>query len=254
MAASLALLTACAPAVTDTRPTTNGAAVTSGPAITANLVTAAFSDRGAVWVLDGAVFLARAPGFRPERVPVPGRAVDVAWNGGEAWVALPASGWVQRLTGEPRVVQAGRVVAITDTRIYREDGSAVTYAGVPTGGLVGAPSAVVTGGDGFDYALQSGRLLRVGTSAVVLDAAARGPFLAATSSGAVSTLFPTVSGANATYRIANGRLERLDAANVVRASLPHEPGVVGIVAEFVVTIAESGRLRVFRYDLSEVSR
>ena len=236
-------LAGCAPSATNSAEAAGG----RGPA------RAAFSNVGVIWTQGGGAFLALAPDFRPQGV-VPSGVGDVAWVAGDAWIASPLSGVVRKVTGRPESVQAGRVVLLSATRIYREDGSAVTYAGVPTGGLVGAPSAVVTGGDGFDYALQSGRLLRVGTSAVVLDAAARGPFLAATSSGAVSTLFPTVSGANATYRIANGRLERLDAANVVRASLPHEPGVVGIVAEFVVTIAESGRLRVFRYDLSEVSR
>lgn len=249
--ATLALLTACAPAVTDTRPT-GGAAVTSGPAITANLVTAAFSDRGAVWVQDGAVFLARAPGFRPERVPVPGRAVDVAWNGGEAWAALPASGWVQRLTGEPRVVQAGRVVAITDTRIYREDGSAVGYDGQPAPGLIGRPDDVVTGGDGGDYATQSGRLYRLDPSRTLLQDRLGAGRLFATPGGATVTTTPTVFTRDGSFRLLDGRLERVDAAGRVRASVPHEFATVGVVAEFVVTVSSAGAVRVFRYDLSEV--
>ncbi|PYE56282.1 hypothetical protein [Deinococcus yavapaiensis] len=239
----LLALAGCAPSATNAGTGTSS----RGP------VRAAFSNLGVIWTQGGGAFIALAPDFRPQGV-VPSGVNDVAWVAGDAWIASPLSGVVRKVTGRPDSVRAGRVVLLSATRVYREDGSAVTYSGEPTGGLIGTPSAVVTGGDGFDYALQGGRVLRVGSAAVVVDASARGPFLAATSAGAVSTLFPTVFGASGSYRIANGRLERLDAAGVVRAGVPHEPGVAGLVAEFVVTIGESGRLRVFRYDLSEVDR
>lgn len=239
---TLLILAGCAPSASN-----SGAASGRGP------VRAAFSNVGVIWTQGGGAFLALAPDFRPQGV-VPNGVVDVAWAAGDAWIASSLSGVVRKVTGRPDSVRAGRVVRLSASRIYREDGSALTYGGENAGGVVGSPSAALTGGDGFDYVLQDGRLLRVGSTAAVVDAAARGAFLARTPVGAVATLFPTVFGGGGAYRLANGLLQRLDEAGAVRGSVPHEGGAVGIVAEFVVTIGESGRLRVFRYDLSEVSR
>ncbi|WP_245588595.1 hypothetical protein [Deinococcus pimensis] len=236
LAALLVVLAGCAPAVT--RPQA--------------ALTAAFSAQGVAWVSGGAVFLARAPLFRPQRVPVPGRATDVAWNGGNAWVALPAAGWVQRITGEPGVVQVGRVVELTDTRAYREDGTAINFRGQDAPGLVGAPDQAVTGGDGLDYAVQAGRLYRVDPARTLLLDSLGAPLLVSTPTGAGLSTVPVAFTADSQYRLQGGTLERVDAAGRVRASVPHGPGVVGVSAEFVVTVSPNGEVRVFRYDLTEV--
>lgn len=215
---------------------------------------AAFSSGGVIWTANGRTFLARAPQFAPEAVRTPGRVADVAWQGGDAWVALPDVGWVQRVTGAPGVVRAGLAVRLSAARIYREDGSAVAYAGGPAAGLLGAPDAVVTGGDGLDYALQGGKLYQLGSARTLVNEAAGGPYLVATPGGAVTSAVPAAVHDGDLYRLTNGQLERVDAAGSVRAALPHAPGLVGLAGDLVVTVSPGGQLRLFRYDLSEVKR
>lgn len=213
---------------------------------------AAFSARGALWVRGGQAFVARAPQFRPEALPTPAPVADVAWHDLDAWAALPGVGWVQRLTGAGGVVRAGVAVKLSATRIYREDGSALSYDGAPAGGLLGAPDAVETGGDGNDYALQGGRLYRVTPVRALVSAQPGGPFLAPTPQGVVASPVPVAVTADFTYRLTGSALERVDAAGSVRGSVPHGPGLVGVAGEFIVTVSREGAVRVFRYDLTEV--
>jgi len=243
------LLAACAP-----RATEAGTSAPPSPAPTSVVasVRAAFSDRGVVWVTNGRVFLARAPGFQVEAVRTPGQAADAAWHDGDAWAALPAAGWVQRVTGRPDVVQAGRAYRLTATRVYREDGSAVTYTGAGTTGMLGAPDAVVTGGDGLDYALQSGRLYKLGTGRLLVSERAAGPYLSVTPEGAVASAVPAVTTREGTYRVTGGKLQRVDPTGVVRSEVTSDAVVVGRVGDLIVTVSPEGVVRAFRYDLSEV--
>ncbi len=215
---------------------------------------AAFSGGGVVWTANGRTFVARAPQFAPEAVRTPGRVADVAWQGEGAWVALPDAGWVQRVTGAPGVVRAGLTVKLSAARVYREDGSAVTYLGGPATGLLGAPDAVMTGGDGLDYALEGGKLYQLGAARSLIREGAGGPYLVATPQGAVTSTVPAAVHDGDLYRLTGGQLERVDAAGAVRAAVPHAPGLIGLAGNLVVTITPGGQLRLFRYDLSEVKR
>ena len=215
---------------------------------------AAFSQSGVIWTANGQTSLARAPQFLIEPVRTPGRVADVAWQGGDAWVALPEVGWVQRVTGAPGVVRAGRAVKLSAERIYREDGSAVSYAGLPATGLIGAPDAVVTGGDGLEYALQGAKLYRLDAGRTLLRDPAGGPYLLATPDGAATSAVPAAVRDGDLYRLTNGQLERVDAAGAVRAAVPHPPGLIGLTGDLIATISPGGRLRLFRSDLSEVKR
>ncbi|GGL66183.1 hypothetical protein GCM10010840_00130 [Deinococcus aerolatus] len=209
---------------------------------------AAFAPEGVAWVSGGQACVARMPSYRvtcPRLPPV----VDVAWNAGDAWAAVPGLGAVVTLDRAARTVAVGRVVALSASRAYREDGTAVTYAGAATRGVVGAPAAALTGGDGQDYVLLGGRLLRVSDGAVLETGA--GPYLHATPTGARSADVPGVNGAFGRYRLNNGALERLDTAGGVLARVPHGPGRVGLVGTDVVTISPQGQVRVFGTDLRE---
>ncbi len=173
------LLAACAPAAS---PRT--LAVSPAPA-----VQAAFSDEGVVWSDGKVACAARAPQFLPVCPPWPAPTGSVAWNGGQPWAALPALGQVVTVDGPAQTVLAGRVAALSAMRIYREDGSALTYSGVPAGSVPGQPSAAVTGGDGQDYVWLAGQLLP--TNHPGQGRPAGGPFLWATPAGAESGPFPS---------------------------------------------------------------
>ncbi|MFC4637549.1 hypothetical protein ACFO0D_04245 [Deinococcus hohokamensis] len=240
-------LMSCAPAATG--PATAGAAV-ARPAATSPL-RAAFSDQGVAWVSGGQPCVARPPSFRAVCPRLPA-TVDVAWQGAEAWAAVPGIGAVVTLDGAPRSVPVGRVVALSATRVYREDGSAVTYAGAPARGVVGAPAAAVTDGQGEDYVLLAGALRRVSDGRVLERVA--GPVLVALPSGARSQETPEVVDEFGTFRLANGRLEALDALGQVRRAVPHGPGLVGRVGQWVVTVTASGVVRLFTTSLEERPR
>lgn len=222
------LLSACAPAYS---PPTGDAAFR-----------AAFSNDGVAWVAGGRACVARAPGFRVVCPSLP-TAVDVAWNAGEAWAAVPSAGVVVTLDRSARSVAVGRVVALSSTRAYREDGSAVTYAGAAAVGVVGAPSAAITGGDGADYVLLAGNLRRV-TDDVVTEVGAA-PFLVALPTGARSADVPTAVTPTGTYRLANGRLERGDGTGRVLSSVVHAAGRIGSVGNTIVTVSAEGNIHVF---------
>jgi len=233
-------LAACAPATTSRAP------------ISVPAFSAAFGPEGVAWVDAGQACVARAPSYRAVCPRLPGPAVGVGWNGGDAWAALPGAGLLVTLDRAARSVPVGRVVALSNTRAYREDGSAVTFAGAAATGVPGAPSAAVTGGDGQDYVLLAGALRRV-SDGVVLETAA-GPLLQVTPTGARSANVPGVTTASGTYRLTGGTLQRLDAAGRVLASVPHPPGRVGVVGGDLVTVAPGGAVNVFGVDLQPVRR
>ncbi|EYB67305.1 hypothetical protein DEIPH_ctg044orf0015 [Deinococcus phoenicis] len=201
----------------------------------------------------GRACVARAPSYRPSCPALPGGAVAVAWNGGDAWAALPGAGLLVTLDRAARSVPVGRVVALSDTRAYREDGSAVTFGGEAAAvGVAGAPSAVVTGGDGQDYVILAGVLRRVADGLVIETAPE--PLLQATPTGARSTSLPGVVTPAGTYRLTGTALQRLDLSGRVLASVPHGPGRVGVVGADVVTVSPGGAVRVFGTDLRPVMR
>ncbi|GHG15487.1 hypothetical protein CBQ26_17950 [Deinococcus indicus] len=208
---------------------------------------AAFSDQGVAWVASGRACVARAPSFRVNCPPLP-PAVDVAWNGPDAWAGVPGVGVVVTLDGAARTVDVGRVAALSAGRVYREDGSAVTYANGPVRGVPGRPSAAVTVGDA-EFALVGGEVRRVADGAVLARGAA---FLTVTPDGAAGSAQPQLVTAEGTYRLTGERLERLDPTGRVVATTPHGPGRVGRVGSLIVTVDVAGTVRAFGVDLSPV--
>lgn len=208
---------------------------------------AAFSEQGVAWVSSGRACVARAPSFRPECPPLPA-AIDVAWNGPDVWAGVPGLGVIVTLDGAARTVNVGRVAALSAGRVYREDGSAVTYAGEPVRGVAGRPSAAVTVG-GAEFALVGGEVRRVADGVVLARGAA---FLAVTTGGAAGSAQPQLVTAEGTYRLTGERLERLDPAGRVVAAVPHGPGRLGRVGALIVTVDVTGTVRAFSVDLTPV--
>ncbi|SEJ22920.1 hypothetical protein SAMN04488058_10549 [Deinococcus reticulitermitis] len=236
------LLSACAPRVSSTA--TGPAA---GPLGEAGF-RAAFSDFGVAWVSGARACVARAPGYRPQ-CPRLGPAVDVAWSGGDAWAAVPGAGLAVTLDRAPRSLSVGAVVALSAQRLYREDGSALTYAGEAAAGVAGAPGAAVTGGDGAEYVVLAGRLRRVADRA---DLGSAQPYLFATPDGAKTANLPSAEDAAGRYQLSGTALERV-LAGVVVARVPHGPGRVGQVGAEVVTVSPAGAVRRFTPALQELS-
>ena len=123
-----AALLACAPAPSAGRGTGAGSGVSA-----AGGVRAAFSDDGVAWVVGGRACVARVPSFGPV-CPRLAPASDVSWQrgdgqGADAWAALPGPGLVVTLDRAPRSLNVGAVTRLSSARIYREDGSALTYGG-----------------------------------------------------------------------------------------------------------------------------
>ncbi len=235
---------ACAPA--PAQPQAAGPVVVTTPADPG--FRAAFAPEGVAWVSGGRACVARAPSYRVSCPTLP-PAVDVGWNGGDAWAAIPGLGAVITLDRAAQTVMVGRMVALSNTRAYREDGTAVTYAGAATRGVIGAPSAAITGGNGQDYALLGGTLVRV-SDGVVLESGA-GPYLSPTPSGAQSAHAPGIVSAFGSYRLSNGELQRLGVAGSVVGRVPHGPGRIGLVGSDVVTVSPQGQVRIFGVDLRE---
>lgn len=213
---------------------------------------AAFSDLGVAWVAGGRACVARAPSFNVSCPNLPA-ASDVAWNGGDAWAAVPGLGVVVTLDRAARSVSVGRVAALSSTRAYREDGSAVNYAGEAMRGVLGTPSSAITGPSGEDYVLQAGKLLRVSDGMTVERAEANAVderFLVSTPTGvALSTVPAAFTAFAGQYRLTGGQLQRLDSAGRVLGSVPHGPGRVGLVGQDVVTVSPEGHVRVYGLDL-----
>ncbi len=257
------LLAGCAPAAfrqsaapAVPRTATPAQPTQARPTLSAGLQ-ASFSEGGVIWLEGGRVTLARAPGFRLQAVALPGPASAVAWQGGLPWVALGGLGLLVSADGRPLSVPVGRVVALSATRAYRQDGSAVSVspagAVTPAGGVPGTPSAVLTGGDGLDYAEANGALYRVtGLGEAQLLDESPGPLLSLTPQGAVSARLPGVQTLGGLYRLTGTALERLDGSGRLLASAPHPPGQVGVVSGMIVTVSAGGRLRVFAPDLREL--
>ncbi|MBB5377119.1 hypothetical protein HNQ07_002592 [Deinococcus metalli] len=230
-----ALLAACAP-------------ITTSSGVSGSSLRAAFSNQGVAFVTAGRACVARAPSYVTVCPPVPA-ATDVAWNGGDAWAAVPSLGVAVTLDRAARSVTVGRVVALSATRAYREDGSAVGYAGEALGGVTGGPSLAVTGGNGVDYVLLAGTLVTVPGGAR-LDGPT-GTYLVTTPTGARASTVPAVDSALGTYRLSGGRLERLDATGRVVAAVPHPDGRVGLVGTDVVTVTPAGEVRVYSETLGQ---
>ena len=234
-----ALLSSCAPRTVRPAP---------GSDLAADL-RAAFSADGVVWTEGGRACVARVPSFTPV-CPAVGQVVDVNWHAGEAWAAIPAAGLVATLDRAPQTLAVGAVTALSANAIYRQDGSALSYAGLPASEVPGRPALAVTGGDGLDYVLLGGQLVRV-SDGRVLDPLG-GAFLAVTPTGVRVTSSPAVETTTGTYWLRNGRLERVDAAGQVLASVPHERGRLGLVGADLVTVSGGGHLRRFTADLTEL--
>ncbi len=253
-----ALLSACAPAAVKT--------VGTSPAVPATFQ-ASFSGDGVIWTEGGRVTLARFPGFQKVSVQVPAGATAVGWQtvggqmvGGQSlnrvntpWVVLASPGLIVTADARPVSVQVGRTAVLSSALVYRQDGSAVGYDGGPAGrGLLGTPQAVVTGGDGLEYALQEGKLYRLGSGGQVLLSGAAQPYLYATLTGAATANAPTVATLDGRYTLTGTALERRDAAGVLLASVPHPAGLLGQVGSLIVTVQPGGMLRFFGPELREL--
>ncbi|THF85791.1 hypothetical protein E7T09_14755 [Deinococcus sp. KSM4-11] len=224
-------------------------APTMGPTASAgSTFRAAFSDQGVAFVTAGRACVARAPSYQTVCPRLPA-AVDVAWNGGDAWAAVPSLGVVVTLDRAARSVNVGRVVALSATRAYREDGSAVSYGGTPVGGVTGAPTLALTGGNGADYVLLAGSLVTVPGGAKLEGAS--GTFLVSTLTGARASMVPATESVGGTYQLSGGRLERLDLTGHVVASVPHPEGRIGVVGTEVVTVTADGMVRVYSETLAD---
>ncbi len=211
-----------------------------------------FSDAGVTWVSGGKAYVARAPSLRAQLAPLPTPAVAAAWVGNVAWGALPDAGIIVTLDGPPETRVVGRAVRLSSQRIYRQDGSAVNYGGGAASGVLGFPQAVLTGGDGEEYALVGGDLERPGNPPSLLSAGAQAYLYRLPGRGAATSNVPTVQTDQGLYRLTGTQLERLDAAGRTVTGLPHGPGLIGVVGGRVVTLSAGGSLRVFLGDLREV--
>jgi hypothetical protein len=209
---------------------------------------AAFSSEGVVWVNGGKACVARAPSYRQVCPELPEKAVDVAWNNSQAWAVLPYAGFIVTLDRAALTMQVGRAVAMTATRIYREDGSAVSFQGNKLKGVVGSPTAALTGGDNEDYVLLAGKLKRVSDD-VILDYKPS-TYLRYTPFGIATAATPGITTKNATYRLTGTTLEKIDLAQRIISSMPHGPGHIGIVGTEIVTISPAGDIRVFNMNLT----
>lgn len=248
-----ALLTACAPAQQSQR-----AAPLRVTPLQATPFQADFTDAGVTWVAGGKAYVARAPDLKPMLSPLPVPAVAAAWVGNKAWGALPAAGLVITLDGPPEQAVVGRAWKLSHTRVYLQDGTALSYSGGTMGGVNGPPSAVVTGGDGQDYALVGHDLYQSGQPPVLLGgnvtAASGESYLYATTLGAASSNLPTVQAEGSLYRLTGSQLQRLDGSGRVLAQVPHGPGLLGLVGGQVVTLSEGGQIRRFSATLQELAR
>ncbi|WP_237724807.1 hypothetical protein [Deinococcus alpinitundrae] len=249
---SLGLLGACAPAPTQRTQSQRIQTPPARAALNSLPFQADFSDAGVTWVSSGQAYVARAPSLRVQPAPLPTPAVAAAWVGSVAWGALPDAGLIVTLDGPPETRVVGRAVRLSSQRIYRQDGSAVNYGGGAAGGVLGFPQAVLTGGDGEEYALVGGDLERPGSPPTVLSAGAQAYLYRLPGRGAATSNVPTVQTDQGLYRLSGTQLERLDAAGRTVTGLPHGPGLIGVVGGRIVTLSADGRIRVFLSDLREV--
>lgn len=231
-------LSACAPRVT------------APPAPTFR---AAFSPEGVAWVAKGVACVARAPEFAPVCPPLTRgqvQAIDVAWNGGDAWAALPELGQIVTLDRAARSLTVGAVTALSRQAIYRQDGSVLDYSGAPAGQITASPIIAATGGDGLDYAMSDQGLIRVRDD-VRLEKTVL-PELMPTPQGLSPSPVPAVQTPDGIYRVQNGALERLSAAGQLLGRVPEVSGKVGQVGALIVVVSPGGQVRRFTPDLTEL--
>jgi hypothetical protein len=245
------LLSACAPSQTARQAASSSAQNAALP------FQADFTDAGVTWVANGQAYVARAPSLRPQLSPLPTPAVSAAWVGTVAWGALPGPGLIVTLDGAPETQNVGRAARLTHTRIYRQDGTAQNYGGGEAGGVLGFPDAAITGGDSAEYVRVGRDLYQPGAGAsspATLIASGAQPYLYALPRRGVATAnVPTVqTDSGSLYRLSGSALERLDGTGRVLASVPHGPGLIGVVGGRVVTLSAAGQIRVFLVDLREV--
>ena len=247
------LLSACAPVAVQIAGVKSIGTDPAAP----TTIQASFSGDGVIWTEGGRVTLARFPGFQKVSVRVPAGATAVGWQSvnrvNTPWVALAGLGLIVTADARPVSVQVGRTVALSAAFVYRQDGSAVGYDGGPASTrLLGTPEAVVTGGDSLEYAIQGGKLYRLGSGGQVLLSGAAQPYLYAIVSGAATANAPTVFTLDGRYTLTGTALERRDAAGVLLASAPHPAGLLGQVGNLIVTVQPGGILRFFGPELREL--
>lgn len=240
-------LTACAPAPTRTATPTTSAPVAPLGELPVGF-RASFSDSGVVWVSAGRACVARAPSFRPLCPKLP-PVIDVAWNAGRAWAAVPSTGAAYTLDSEPLQLQVGRAALLSQTRIYREDGSALNYDGQMVRGVAGTPSAVISA-QGKDYAIVAGKLRSV-DEGTVLDNAPRA-YLLETLRGVDSASSPSLSNDFGRYVWQAGQLQKLGAQGQVLTKLAHPAALLGQVGQTLVTITPAGTIKTFDFALNEL--
>ena len=253
----LGLLSACTPAQTAARPSSSTQTTTpTAPASTALPFQADFTDAGVTWVSGGKAYVARAPNLRPQLAPLPTPAVAAAWQGNVAWGALPGPGIIVTLDGPPETRVVGRAARLSHQRVYLQDGTVVDYGGGATGSVLGFPQAVLTGGDGGEYVLVGGDLYQpsggAGQAATLLSRNAQAFLYSLPRRGVATSNVPSVQLDAGLYRLTGEALERLDGGGGVLASIPHGPGLIGVVGGRVVTLSEGGQIRAFLKDLREV--
>ena len=211
-----------------------------------------FSDAGVAWVSAGQAYVARAPSFKVLLSPLPTPAYAAAWVGNVAWGALPGPGLIVTLDGPPESQVVGRAVRLSQTLIYRQDGTTLDYGAGQGPDLPAAPSAVLTGGDGRDYALVGGSLYQPGSPATLLSENAQAYLYRLPGRGAATSNLPSVQTGAGLYQLTGKALQRLDGTGQVVASVPHGTGLIGEVGGRIVTLSSAGQIRVFVADLREV--
>lgn len=201
---------------------------------------ASFGPQGVIWLISDQACVARSPSFRPSCPMLP-PVKDVAWNGSEAWGALPSRGLVVTLDGPARSLSAGKVALLSGTRAYREDGTAWSYDNKAAAGVLGRPQQVQTGGDGQDYALLGGHLQRVDDGAMLgyqAERAGAQSVLFAISNGVQLANLPTAASGEWRYQLRAGQLEQLSLTGQVNKSIwvGQQAQSIGIVRDNVVVL------------------
>ena len=237
-------LSACAP-MQNTRP------ATPQPPTTLPFQ-ADFSDAGVTWVAAGKAYVARAPSFKTLLSPLPTPAYAAAWVGNVAWGALPGPGLIVTLDGPPDSRVVGRAIRLSSALIYRQDGTTLTYGLGQGPNLPAAPSAVLTGGDGREYALVGGSLYQPGSPATLLSQNAQAYLYSLPGRGVATSNRPSVQTGAGLYQLTGSALERQDGNGQTVTSVPHGSGLIGEVGGRIVTLSAGGQIRVFLPDLREV--
>ena len=228
LAAAALLLAACA-------PSTAGRG-SFAPAL-------AVSPAGDVaWTVGGRAFIARPPAYRAAAADAPALASDLAWRGGELWLALPGAGLLYRAGGVPASVELpGRPLRLTATLAFAEGGNVHDARGALHSRLPGTPDAVLEAG-GSAWAVVAGTVYEVLPGRAVAreklpDSLPAATLLPAGRGYAVVSGPATQSGASRYFPGAGGP---------VRAAAPsgNTGGLIASGGEVLATL-DSGRVRVY---------